>query len=474
MSLVAPNEIWIHIFSFVREGRSLKSIILTCHRFHDLALPELLQRVVWTSVEKAETHMDSLETQVALRSILTAKWTVSQVTEIVNRMAFFVNLDTLSIIYGYFTDSFYNLLPNLPRLTHLSLTACHLARPPTNIPSPTTSQVTHLTMNHVTPMFSSFHTHTLYEYLFAALPHVVALTQTDLHPVSAAQLPRLTSLSIDCSSNAHVVTMLVKHYLPRLGGTLRDLHVNVRKTLPDSHASSEQLEHIIIDLPVPLLRSFTGSMYIANCLLHSATNLSSIRINTGFIKKTTDALALIEACSALPLEEIEFGVEDWDDEVLLAVMHRLPSCQHVRLFFQYSEPSDVSCFGFHSSLTDKLFQDFLFNLGIQYLPLLAKLHTLHVYAEPAPPPSPPRRYLAGEEYTEDPKQRVPAVIPEEESCVEYSAVWKKYTPALRRVQFVKGREWKREGERARWFVWNVLGVDGGSVGRHADIDEDAD
>ncbi|KAK7024802.1 hypothetical protein R3P38DRAFT_3356097 [Favolaschia claudopus] len=463
MSFVAPNEIWIHIFSFVREGRSLKSVILTCHRFHDLALPELLQRVVWTSVQKAETHMDFLETQVALRSVTRElvlnlpKDSYSQmdrITEIVNRMAIFVNLDTLSIIYGYLTDSFYNLLPRLPRLTHLSLTACHLARPPTNIPGPTSSPVTHLTMNHVTPLFSSFHTHTLYEYLFAALPHVVALTHTDLHPVSAAQLPGLTSLSIACSSNDHVIAMLVKYYLPRLGGTLRVLHVNVGKTLPDPHAPGEHLDQI--ELSVPLLRSFTGSLYIAICLLPSATNLSSIRIINGFIKKTQEALVFIEACSALPLEEIEFGVEDWDDEVLLAILHRLPSCQHIRLFFHFSEPSD----------------DFLFNLGIQYLPLLAKLHTLHVYAEPAPPPSPPakhfRRSLAGEEYTEDSKQRVPAVIPEEESCVEYLAVWKRYTPALRRVQFVKGREWKREGERARWFVWNVPEVDDRSVGRHAD------
>ncbi|KAK7024813.1 hypothetical protein R3P38DRAFT_1052119 [Favolaschia claudopus] len=467
MSFVAPNEIWIHIFSLVREGRSLKSIILTCHRFHDLALPELLQRVVWTSVEKAETHMDFLETQVALRSVTRElvlnlpKDSYSQmdrITEIVNRMAIFVNLDTLSIIYGYFTDSFYNLLANLPRLTHLSLTACHLARPPTNIPGPNSSVVTHLTMNDVMPLFSSFHMHTLHEYLFAALPHVVALTHTDLHTVSAAQLPRLTSLSIDCPSNAHVVAMLVKYYLPRLGGTLRDLHVNIRKTLPNPHEPAEPLDPI--ELPVLLLRSFTGSLHIATGLLRSAPSLSSIRINDGFIKKTQEALVFIEACSALPLEEIEFGVEDWDDEVLLAILHRLPSCQHVRLFFHYSQPSD----------------DFLFHLGIQYLPLLAKLHTLHVYAKPAPPPSPPaqqfRRYLAGEEDTEESKQRVPAVIPEEESCVEYLAVWKKYTPALRRVQFVKGREWKREGERARWFVWNVSEVDDGSIGRHADEDAD--
>ncbi|KAK7034098.1 hypothetical protein R3P38DRAFT_3496330 [Favolaschia claudopus] len=438
MSLVAPNEIWIHIFSFVRDGRSLKSVILTCHRFHDLALPELLQTVVWTSVEKAETHLDLVETQVASRSVPRElvlnlpKDTYTQIdrtTEIVNRMAVFMNLETLSIIYGYLTDSFYDLLAHLPRLTHLSLA------PPSHPSHP-----------------GPHHIHTLYEYLFAALPHVVALTHTDFHPVSVPHLPRLTSLSIDSLFDTHVVAMLTKHYLPRLHGSLRDLHVNVRKTVPDPHAPAEQLDPVE---PSPLLlRSFAGSFYIANRLLRSTTGLSSLRIINRFIKKTKDALGFIEACSALPLEEIELGIEDWDDEVLLAIMHRLPSCQH----------------------------DFLFHLGIQYLPLLAKLHTLHVYADPVLPPSQPtehsRRYFgAGEEDREDAKQRAPAVVPEEESCVEYLAVWKKYTPALRRVQFVKGREWKREGERARWFVWNVPGVHHvheGTVGRLADEDADAD
>ncbi|KAK6966982.1 hypothetical protein R3P38DRAFT_3509750 [Favolaschia claudopus] len=386
----------------------------------------------------AETHLDLVETQVASRSVPRElvlnlpKDTYTQIdrtTEIVNRMAVFMNLETLSIIYGYLTDSFYDLLAHLPRLTHLSLAVCQLARPPTNIPGPI-SPLTHLTLDRITPLFASFHIHTLYEYLFAALPHVVALTHTDFHPVSVPHLPRLTSLSIDSLSDTHVVAMLTKHYLPRLHGSLRDLHVNVRKTVPDPHAPAEQLDPVVASL------------------------------------KTKDALGFIEACSALPLEEIELGIEDWDDEVLLAIMHRLPSCQHVRLFFQYSEPSD----------------DLLFHLGIQYLPLLAKLHTLHVYADPVLPPSQPtehsRRYFgAGEEDREDAKQRAPAVVPEEESCVEYLAVWKKYTPALRRVQFVKGREWKREGERARWFVWNVPGVHHvheGTVGRLADEDADAD
>ncbi|KAK7042826.1 hypothetical protein R3P38DRAFT_3348705 [Favolaschia claudopus] len=235
---------------------------------------------------------------------------------------------------------------------------------------------------------------------------------------------------------------------------------------------------------LPQRWSFTGSLYIVNCLLPTSPNLSAITISN-VVKKTQDVLALIEAASAAgsaaPIEHIELGFEDWDDEVLLGIIHRLPSCRQIKLFFYYSQPSD----------------DFLFNLGIQHLPSVPHLHTLHVHAAPIPPPPPMhyrrrRHYFSLATHPETQETRIPAVDPEEEKCEEYLAVWKKYNPALRVVKFVKGREWRREGEGGRWFVWSLEdfavregdGVEeeaeewgedeGGSLGWEFEVDEEAD
>ncbi|KAK7042873.1 hypothetical protein R3P38DRAFT_2768362 [Favolaschia claudopus] len=457
MSLEFPNEVWLHIFSLVSDGPSLKAIILSSRRFHDLALPELLRSVGWNSAEKAEAHLDFFERRVDCRKVptrfaLTLRFegdTQSEsVTTIVGRISWFANLRTLSFTNASLDGLFYTTLSQLPRLTDLSLDSCYLASPPLAVP-PTPLQnssplavnldipVTHLAL---TSLSTSQHTYSFYRDLLGLLRNVVSLTLTDQLPHLVDVLPALHSLSICASSDEGAASLLNRRYLPSIGSRLLHLRVNVQIALLDFRTTPVAPAQLV-ELSAPLLQSFRGSLYLANCLIPTSPNLSSITIST-VVKKTRDALALIEAVSAAPIEEIELGVEDWDDEVLLGVTHRLPSCRQIKLFFYYSQPSD----------------DFLFNLGIHHLPCLPHLHTLHVHVVPILP-SPllydlrRRHYLPRTEET-----RIPAVEPEEEKCEEYLAVWKKYNPTLRAVKFVKGREWRREGEGGRWFVWSLEDV----------------
>ncbi|KAK6980761.1 hypothetical protein R3P38DRAFT_3376668 [Favolaschia claudopus] len=463
MSLAFPAEMWLHIFSFVSDRRSLRAIILSSRQFHDLALPELLRTVCWNSVDKAEAHLDFFETQINRRTIPTKLALtlpsdtfarIESVTAIVERIPWFTSLKSLSFANVHLSASLYAVLAQIPTLMYLSLDSCHLAvlpalyqqnpSPPVNLNIP----ITHLTVGGVSPL-DAIQIHTLYRQLLSLLQNLVSLTLKDHFYVFLGSLPSLTSLAICARFDEHAVSLLKMHYLPIIAANVLHLRVDVFGAPPDLSMPVEPAE--IVDISAPVLKSFMGSLYIANCLLRTSHNLSSITITT-LVKKTQDALGFIEAASTSPIEDIELRVEDWDDEVLLAITHRLPSCRQVKLFFRYSQPSD----------------DFLFNFGIQHLPSLTNLHTLHVHAVRIPPPLPAqsfgrRRPTATHTQTQTEEMappRIRAVDPAEEKCEEYLAVWKQYNPALRSVKFVEGREWRREGERGRWFAWGLKDVGG--------------
>ncbi|KAK6988098.1 hypothetical protein R3P38DRAFT_3229649 [Favolaschia claudopus] len=461
MSLAFPAEMWLHIFSFVSDRRSLRAIILSSRQFHDLALPELLRSVCWNSVDKAEAHLDFFETQINRRTIPTKLALtlpsdtfarIESITAIVERITWFPNLKSLSLANVHLSESLYAVLAQIPTLTDLSLDSCHLAVLPTLLqnPLPTVNlniPITHLTVGGLFPL-DAVQIRTLYRQLLALLQNLISLTLKDHFPIFLGSLPTLTSLCICAPYEDHAVSLLNVHNLPSIAANLLHLRVDVLDAPTDPHTPVEPVE--IVEISAPLLQSFMGSLYIANCLLRTSHNISSITITT-FVKRTQDALGFIEAASTSPIEVMELGVEDWDDEVLLAITHRLPSCRQIKLFFHYSQPSD----------------DFLFNLGIQHLPSLPNLHTLHVHAVPIPPPPVQtfgRRLLAATQtQTEEmAPPRIPAVDPAEEKCEEYLAVWKQYNPALRGVKFVamEGREWRREGEGGRWFAWGLKDVGG--------------
>ncbi|KAK7006410.1 hypothetical protein R3P38DRAFT_3214463 [Favolaschia claudopus] len=474
MSLAFPAEMWLHIFSFVSDARSLRAIILSSRQFHDLALPQLLRSVCWNSVDKAEAHLDFFETQINRRTIPTKLALtlpsdnfarIESITAIVERITWFTSLKSLSFANVHLSASLYAVLAQIATLKDLSLDSCHLAVFPALFqqnPSPPVNlniSITHLTVGGLIPL-DEIQTRTLYRQLLALLQNLVSLTLKDHFPVHLKFRPTLTSLSICAPFDAHAVSLLNVHYLPSIAAKLLHLRVDVLDAPPDPSMPAEPVE--IVEISAPVLQSFMGSLYIANCLLRTSHNLSSITITT-FVKRTQDALALVEAASAAPIEDIELRVEEWDDEVLLAITHRLPLCRQIKLFFRYSQPSD----------------DFLFNLGIQHLPSLPNLHTLHVHAATPIPPPPAqtfglRRRPAATQTQTQPEEmappRIPAVDPAEEKCEEYLAVWKQYNPALRGVGFVEGREWRREGKGGRWFAWGERGGEDVDEGDGDDTD----
>ncbi|KAK6966585.1 hypothetical protein R3P38DRAFT_3515407 [Favolaschia claudopus] len=472
MSLAFPAEMWLYIFSFVSDARSLRAIILSSRQFHDLALPELLHSVCWNSVDKAEAHLEFFETQINRRTIPTklaltlpsdSYTRLESITAIVDRITWFTSLKSLSFANVHLSESLYAVLAQIPTLTDLSLDSCHLAALPTLLQNPSAPvnfniPITHLTVRGLFPL-DAIQFRTLYRQLLALLQNLISLTLKDHFPSFLGPLPTLTSLCL-CAPYEDAVSLLNVHYLPSIAATLLHLRVDVLDAPPDPNMPVEPVD--ILEISAPVLQSFMGSLYIANCLLRTSHNISSITITT-FVKRTQDALAFIEAASAAPIEDIELRVEDWDDEVLLAITHRLPLCRQIKLFFRYSQPSD----------------DFLFNLGIQHLPSLPNLHTLHVHAVThiPPPPAQPfgfgRRPAATHTQTQT-EGRIPAVDPAEEKCEEYLAVWAQYNPALRGVKFVEGREWRREGEGGRWFSWglkDVGGRDGEGVEQQVEVEE---
>jgi hypothetical protein len=54
----APNEVWMRIFSYTTDARTLMAIILTSRRFHDLGLQDLARTLVWKTQEKAEANIE--------------------------------------------------------------------------------------------------------------------------------------------------------------------------------------------------------------------------------------------------------------------------------------------------------------------------------------------------------------------------------------------------------------------------------
>ncbi|KAJ6529628.1 hypothetical protein B0H19DRAFT_1384813 [Mycena capillaripes] len=477
LDLRFPNEVWLRVFSFV-EANSLRAVILASKRFHNLGLQELSRTLVWNTAARAEANIQFWENNSnAPRHVPTALSMDGNKVftyldneshpAILMHISWFPNLWSLSLSNACLSITFYQVLGHLPNLTHLDLVSCGLANPPPHFPysfpgfsSEPAISVTDLSISYVEsyqykPPFDKERAHDqdyVKQYndycnhfeppailhLFSLLPHLCALTLASYTAIPISVLQQLTSFSLSAMELEDAV-LLLKMYL-RVTPNL--LHLSVESPAERVELRREGEEppappQLLVELP--LLESYDGPAYIAARLMSGSPKLTSLKINA-FLKKTEEAVALIEAASGAALREIELCIQEWDDEVLLAVAHRLPACEDVRVVFRFSQPSD----------------DFLFNLGITYLPLLTHLRTLHVYAVP---PLAQAKYHEMEDLghgvAPPVKTRARAVDPNTEDCAEYLAVWKRYNLALMDVRFVEGRQWARQLVTGRWNVGNV-------------------
>ncbi|KAJ7136334.1 hypothetical protein C8R43DRAFT_1020511 [Mycena crocata] len=467
-----PNEMWMRVFAYC-DGQSLRAVILTCRRFRTLGMEELLRTLVWQSKKKAEQNLEFWEDAVDRRYIptsLSMKFSrrIDSCPDILNHISWFHNLRTLSLSGGGLPTIFYWVLLSLQQLTHLSLASCELPHPPAHFPLsyPSFSDVTaespeiRITDLSVRNVLGYFGEPLPVQELLEFLPHLRALTTdyTYIHP-SEPILPQLTSFTLLPSSSSP--EFMVMWMNTCLGHTknLRHLTIGVPTALTMRDAPPP------VDASLPFLETFTGPAFVADGILDGAPALLALTINTVF-KKTEEALSIIERVNhAATLRAIDLKLVEWDDEVLLAVAHRLPTCRSVKVSFRFSEPTE----------------EFLFNLGVEHLPLLDQLHTLHVLARGHKAPQvtqqndqddsgvpsihAPLTYAhpsayhahalrAPREADEEPP-RPDAAPPPEEQCVEHLAAWTRYNKNLRNVRFARGREWVRQFIGGRWSVGTV-------------------
>ncbi|KAJ7458990.1 hypothetical protein FB451DRAFT_1507194 [Mycena latifolia] len=102
-------------------------------------------------------------------------------------------------------------------------------------------------------------------------------------------------------------------------------------------------------------RDLRGPEFVARAVLCGSPALVSLAVNA--------AVDLIERANTLTLRDLELSLMKRDDEVLLTFAHRLAAARSLKVSFHFSQPP----------------KEFIFNLGLDSLPLLAQLHLL---AEP--------------------------------------------------------------------------------------------
>ncbi|KAJ7652385.1 hypothetical protein DFH06DRAFT_535286 [Mycena polygramma] len=493
-----PNEVLLDLFTHVVDGSSLRAVVLASQRFHNLGLQELLRTLVWHSTEKAQANIGFWERNDNSRRLFPTALAFNlndrkgvhaneSHPAILRHISWFKSLKSLSISNAALAVTFYEVLANLPTLTHLSLVKCPIANAPPHFPSsfpsfsagPVEISVTDLTLAHVwghkhvpaDEYVVPVDTGIIYRYrralskwtvpLFKFLPHLTALTLDTVFSAWSMprSLPEITTLSIVNMPLEDAIMCSNSHL--RIMPNLQHLHFVRLYETPMVMRPDDPDE----DVDLPWLQSFTGPAVVATSLVSRAPLLTALTINL-FIAKTTDALALIEATNVTELRQIELRLRHWDDQLMLTVMYRLCACEDVKILWRFGQPSER----------------FLLDLGVKNLPLLPQLRTLHLHAvAPVPVPNMFQRrqhrgcgthdYIDDAEEGEDMSTGINAEVPTEASCEEYIAAWTQYNSALRSVRLVEGREWVRLFVGGRWEVGSVKG---GGCHAVSDDDEDAE
>ncbi|KAJ6631890.1 hypothetical protein B0H10DRAFT_1495 [Mycena sp. CBHHK59/15] len=458
-----PNEVWMRVFANIVDAASLKNVMLTSRRFHNLAVEEMLRTIVWNlkMSNKSEGNLEFMEDHEAQRLVpRTLEVYFSQhrapgfsQLRIVHHVSWFSNLNHLSLFNGAVPSTFYHVLVSLQNLRHLTLDHCHVPYPPPfyplSFPSFSDAALDNpgIPLTHLDILVTRFYN--IYEAmagpvlfnttpapgLLNILPHLRAL-KTDYMELPVHLLEQLTSLSLYPSGSVAETLSELALFLPH---TLNLLHLCVDP--PQSQYTREAIPPIVVSLPS--LRTFSGPCFIADSILDGAPDVADVAINT-VIGKVGEALDIIEKLNPLTMRSIDLMLQEWDDEVLLAITQRLTGCDSVKVTYRYSDPAD----------------DFLFHLGIQYLPRIDELHTLQVHSVPdEKPPQNRYGYGYGHDFAEELRlareeeaKRVIPVPPSDESCFEYLSVWTRYNKQLRSVRFCERRLWVRAFVGGRWSL----------------------
>ncbi|KAK7024694.1 F-box domain-containing protein [Favolaschia claudopus] len=506
-----PQEIWLRIFHLVDDAQSLHSVVSACRKFYSLGTEALVRNIAWRTIIKARNHLefwDRNPTKTHLvRSIylsLDDNGTDAEQDhpEIFGRIQSFPKLQHLKLAFGAVPDVLYPTLQALPSVTHLTLTSCSIPPPPPFFPlsfpspnPPAEIQVTHLTVLKLRPTLSTtFNADAVTAPIAYHLPNLQSFTTDSLGiqiPVDASA--RLTSLTINLMGLVGDVQSRLDAMLHRMPALVH-LDVSIATYLNQLAPHGTALLSPQPPPALPALRTLCAPWPAAGHIAPGAPELTHFRV-TSPIPKSADAVWLLEHLrSGVPLLRVALlRLSAWDDEVLLAAARCLPSCEVLEVVYHDAGPSD----------------SFLFDLGIQHLPLMRSLHTLRIFSRPAlaapaaprfhwdaedqaifdeigpillpdifAPSEPPSAGEDGEEQTESEKEREKQMEREREK--ERTAVlgecvhaWTRYNPLLRRVQLGRvgeGRTWVR-GEAGEA---GEAGRGGGARGWKAVVEQVAD
>ncbi|KAF7369852.1 F-box domain-containing protein [Mycena sanguinolenta] len=363
--------------------------------------------------------------------------------------------------HGRLPGDLYSTLQNLPSLAHLELEGCEI--PPYFSPNPAAPiPVTTLTMSesvartYLDPKLDDLE-ETLELNLIddlqiipftCLLPNLRELTTDDIDVELPSGVPaQLTSFTLNlpyCSGNQSTLNAVLQG-MPNLA----HLSVSISSsTQYDSSAPVSTQPQPSVSLPS--LRTLSVPWPAAGYILPGAL-LMHLRV-TSPIPTTGAALSVLERPfgTGAPVRDAALYLHTWDDEVILAATRCLPDCEALEIVSQHGAPSDK----------------FLFDLGIQHLPLLQNLKTLGVFACPPPPPPPTlptRRWIQVDLMSDDEDEEEPPAMSEaerqrarqreleraanEQECVR---VWARYNRHLGRVQLggleAEVRTWLRDTE----------------------------
>ncbi|KAK6966560.1 F-box domain-containing protein [Favolaschia claudopus] len=469
----------LRVFDLVEDTQSLHSVVSACRRFYSLGIEALVRNIAWRTITKARNHLEFWDRDPTKTHLVRSMYfsledngtdTEQDHPEIFGRIQSFPKLQHLKLAFGAVPDVLYSTLQALPSVTHLTLTSCSIPPPPPFFPlsfpspdPPAEIQVTHLTVLKLRPTLSvTFNADAVTAPIAYHLSNLRSFTTDSLGiqiPVDASA--RLTSLTVKLMGHVDVVQSRLDAMLHRMPALVH-LDVSIATYLNQLAPHDTILLSPQPRPALPALRTLCAPWLAAGHVARGAPELTHFHATSPIPKS---AWLLERLRSGVPLLRVALlRLSAWDDEVLLAAARCLPSCEVLEVVYHDAGPSD----------------SFLFNLGIQHLPLMRSLHTLRIFSRPAlAAPAAPRFHWDAEDQaifdgigpTFLPDFLGPSEPPSTGDDVEEKAkgeqergkqmekerekertamlgecvhAWTRYNPMLRRVQL------GRVGERRTW------------------------
>ncbi|KAJ6548748.1 hypothetical protein B0H19DRAFT_1265543 [Mycena capillaripes] len=496
-----PQEMWLRIFALVDSTKALGCVVLVSRKFHVLGMEALVRHITWRSSTVAINHMEFWDRNPSKTHLVRSVYfsltggsgpsdPADDYPRIFGCIQSFSKLRHIELAFGTLPDIVYHTLQHLPSVAELTLASCAIPHPPPFFPysypspvQPAPIQVATLKVSKLRPSHANFILDAVTVPIAYHLPNLRAFV-TDAIGI---QIP--TGVSAQLTSLTVALVGVVGDIQPRLDILLQRMpaltHLDVSVLATNSHqaphgATTTSSASPQPSAPLPALRTLSAPWPAAGHVLLNAPALAHLRV-TSPVAKVSDALWVLERLRDKPVRAAALRLPAWDDEVLLAAARCVPECAALEVMYQDGRPSE----------------DFLFNLGIEHLPLLHALHTLRVVALPpaaelAPPrfvwdanPAPAPNHAAvlhawagglhaapDEEADADAETEEKAKQEEAEAEAETTAglrecvhAWARYNPALRRVQLGReaGRAWVRR-----------VGGQGHGQGWETDVDVDVD